>query len=180
MNSLARIDAFAADDERLGLVVVRHPTWDEYDGLGAYLRAAEKQMAWLIGDWVNLGEQVFGEQAAQAYGGPGDCWSEKTLAVYAWVCRSIPPARRRKELQFAHHQIVAALPPDEQDKWLEAAASDPDGIWSTRELSRAIKEANTGVATKLWVLASAKDPQDAEWLVGQLMADGRAAKVVER
>ncbi len=179
MSDLVRLSDAFADNDVLGLVVTRHPTWDEYEGLGAYLRTADKKMAWLIGDWVNLGEQVFGEQAAQALD-PDGPWSEKTLAVYSWVCRSIAPERRRRELDFAHHQIVAALPPADQDKWLESAASDPDGIWSTRELSRAIKEAATGKATKLWVLVSATDPQDAEWLVGKLMSDGRAAKVVER
>lgn len=162
------------------LVLVRQPTFSEWDALGCWLRAAGKSLPWLVGDWMNFGEAIFGEQAAQAYeAAEATGWTLRTLEVYAWVCRMVPPERRRKELSFQHHQIVASLDAQTQTKWLAAAATDPDGPWSTRELKTAIAKAN-GKAPQTWVLVGALDAADAEWLCGKMLGEGRAAKVVSR
>ena len=165
-----------------GLVLQHQPSFEEWEALGCWLKAADKSMAWLIGDWFVLGGAVFGEAMAQALD-PDEArdgqWSQATLEVYGWVCRRIPPERRRADLTFAHNQLVAALEPKEQTAWLERAALDPDGVWSIRELRGAMK-ASAGKPQGFWVLVSAADAQDAEWLTGNMLAAGRNAKVVEK
>lgn len=161
-----------------GLELVRQPSFEEWDALGCWLRAANTSLPWLVGDWANLGSSIFGEQASQGFDvEEATGWTPTTIGVYAWVCKSIPPERRRADLSFAHHQVLAALDGPEQTKWLEAAATDPDGVWSTRELKRAIKTAGDGKPAEVWVVVSAKDAADAEWLVGQMVSQGRTAKV---
>lgn len=168
-----------------GLELVRTPTFDEWDQLGKWLRAADASMAWLIGDWFLMGEAQFGEQASQAFD-VGDAtgatgWTEKTLTVYAWVCKRIPKERRRADLPFGCHQIVAGLEPAQQDALLEAAATDPDGAWSTRELRRAVrKERGKTQPPECWVLVNTKDEIDAAWLCGEMVMSGRSAKIVQR
>lgn len=163
-----------------GLVLQRQPSYEEWDALGVWLSRADKSLAWLVGDWLNYGTAIFGEVAYQHFD-PADStgWQPKTLEVYAWVCRQVAPERRRADLTFAHHQAVAALDPEQQTRWLERAATDPDGAWSVRELKAALKVAS-GELPQVWVLVSALDHADAEWLCGKFLGEGRSAKVVER
>lgn len=170
-------DIIPYDRTPRGLVMFRPPTFSEWIGLLDSLRVEHEAMPWVVGDAVNYGDAMFGEKASQAYDAvEGTGWTPKTLGVYSWVCRRIPPERRRTDLSFAHHQLVAALEPEQQAHWLSQAASDEDGVWSTRELASAIKKAD-GKPTDIWVVVKATDAHDAEWLVGQLEAQGRIAKV---
>lgn len=164
-----------------GLGIVRQPTFEEWAGMGAWLRAADKCMAWYIGDWLLLGESLFGESASQMIdAGELTGWSASTLGVYRWVSASIPPTRRRPELDYGHHQIIAAMPADIQDQLLSAAADGPDGVWSVRKLKAHIRTlAGTGEHT-YWIIVGAKSEEDADDLVEQMLAAGRPAKVSAR
>lgn len=89
-----------------------------------------------IGDAIIFGQKKFGESYSQALN-PDDLGMEmQTIYNYVWVCRAIPPERRRGELSWEHHKLVAAQPPDLQDYWLARAAEEH---MSTRELRDAIR-----------------------------------------
>ncbi|MGB6867160.1 MAG: hypothetical protein WBE11_15855 [Candidatus Aminicenantaceae bacterium] len=60
-------------------------------------------------------------------------YSDRTIKNIAWVCRKVEPSRRRANLSFAHHQVVAPLTPEEQVFWLKE--TERMG-WAVKELRR--------------------------------------------
>jgi len=62
---------------------------------------------WWLGDFINFGEQKFGDQIFQVTDGLGLEYS--TINKILWVTKSIPREYRRPELSFSHHEIVAAI-----------------------------------------------------------------------
>jgi hypothetical protein len=48
----------------------------------------------------------------------------KTLRNIRWVAASIEPARRRGQLSYSHHELIAGLEVGEQEHWLERAEAD--------------------------------------------------------
>lgn len=57
-----------------------------------------------------------------------------TLRDYAWVARK--SSIRIDDLSFAHHRLVAPLPPDDQREWLTLALQNE---WTVAELRRELK-----------------------------------------
>lgn len=97
-------------------------SYERYEALGRWLGAVRDMTAWAIGDWLLFGEGLYGERAAQAVEVTGR--SKSTLTNYARVAGRVAPPRRRVELSWSHHEAVAALPPDEQIKWLSKAVDE--------------------------------------------------------
>ena len=102
---------------------------------GGQLGRLKGAIDWSFGDWLNYGEQHYGEEYAQYIEVLGS-YSNNTLRNWQWVCERIPLSRRVSALRFAHHQAVAALEPVEQDEWLAEAWANG---WSVAELKRQIK-----------------------------------------
>ena len=125
---------------RMGLVIEGHPTYEQWSDYGSMLQAAEGAIHWIIGDWLNYGERVYGETYTQAVEETG--YSQGTLANDKWTCGAVDPWRRCEGLSFAHHAEVASLPPSEQTAWLGQAQ---DGGWTRHEL-RARLRAQRAVA----------------------------------
>lgn len=153
-------------------------SFDDWSGIGVWLEQADKAIQWWIGDWMNYGEERFGEQFAQAIEATG--WAIATIRQYAWVCAKVPPKNRRPDLTFFHHREVADLPVDDQAAWLDKAiAGDNDGAdpWSSDRLRREIKSKAKGGAVKIWVMVAATDQEDAESLCTKFKAEGREAKI---
>lgn len=76
---------------------------------------------------------MFGEEYAQAVEGLG--LSPGTLVNYSYTCRQVARSRRRPELSFAHHRVVAPLSPEGQRAWLGKAA---DNTWTRSQLAEAV------------------------------------------
>jgi len=122
-------------------------TFEEWQGIGRILGVGRRWFAFALGDWLNFGEAIFGEDAAQAVEGfPADRYDiahritgleEGTLRNYSSVCGRVALDRRRVELDFGHHEAVAALEPDEQAHWLQRAV---DEAMPRDELRRSIRE----------------------------------------
>ena len=73
-------------------------------------------MRWALGDWMNAGG-VFKDDAWQAQAIP-------TRTEYWWnesmrVSNCVPPENRHPKLSWYHHQVIAALDPQEQRFLLE-------------------------------------------------------------
>jgi len=85
------------------------------------------------GDYLLFCEAYLSDKASQFF---PEHINKKTLQNAMWVCRAIPPDRRRTELEFTHHSEVAALEPNEQKRYLSLAV---DEGMSCKELRQAIK-----------------------------------------
>ncbi len=77
---------------------------------------------WLVGDTLNYGEDMYGEQFAQVL---ELGLSDQTIQNYRSVCRRVPrEVRRLDALSFSHHEIVGKMEPEEQAYWLNLAAEE--------------------------------------------------------
>lgn len=152
---------------------MKPPTFAEWEGIGVLLTQIEKAAQWWIGDWMLLGESDFSERASQAVGETG--LQVETVKQYAWVAERIPPDRRRPELTFTHHRAVAALPKQEQAKWLSGAI---DKGWSATKLVREIQgEVKTRPADECWLLVRCTNTDDRNELLTSLEATGRTTRI---
>lgn len=110
-------------------------TWDEYVEIGRRLGQVATASRWWIGDWILIGEALFGEAQAQALDATG--LSEEYLLRIVRVAKAFPPSRRRPELSWLCHEVVAGLPEELQDEWLDRAVQEG---WSDRELRRQLRD----------------------------------------
>lgn len=128
------IEAFTATPT--GLIIsngdVPIEIWQAY---GRAVRRVEGSIHWVIGDWLNYGERVYGEKFSQAIGETN--YDRETLRVDSWLASRIESVRRRTNLSWSLHREVGALEPDEQDHWLAIAEKEK---LSTRKLRRAVRE----------------------------------------
>lgn len=154
--------------------------------VGSQLLSVRDSSTWWSGDWLVYGSETYPRRYRDAI--ERTALDYQTLRNYAWVARKFPAPRRRQELSFQHHQEVAALPPDQQDLWLDRSVEHG---WSKAELRRRLRaDAAGGVlpsrgGTRLsveipeerltvWRQAAEKEDKEvADWLVA--VAD-RAAR----
>lgn len=115
--NLARLDFTPEDYEALGFLFGQFHKW------------AESELKWAIGDYLLEGERRYGQEAYQLQEALGI--SEERRRQYVRVAECIPLLRRRPELKWTHHRVVAALEPAEQDEWLEKAIENG---WKSGEL----------------------------------------------
>lgn len=121
--------------------------YESWENLGRCIGFAGNAWQWWAGDWINIGETLFGEQAAQAMDDKASRYDivrrtigkeQQTLLNISSVCRKVARPRRRIELSFGHHSVVAPLDPEEQSEWLRLAV---EGQWSIAELREKIRDA---------------------------------------
>lgn len=133
----------AVDDERAeGRVLVtrvglRFPdglSFDDWEQTGEKLASIASSTCWCLGDWLLYGERMWTDRYLRAVEALG--LDYQTLRNYAWIARRFKPRRRRYSLSFQHHAEVAALPPAEQDRWLEVAEQQS---WSRNRLRVALR-----------------------------------------
>jgi len=105
--------------DKMGLKPIGTPSFDDWLKCGDFLKNANGAVHFWIGDWMNYGERQWGEMYTQAIDETG--YSYGTLANDKWVTSRIEPSRRRESLSFAHHQEIADLMPDDQEKMLSYA-----------------------------------------------------------
>jgi hypothetical protein len=130
MEVLARAGAI----DNLGLVEDKLAgiTYDEWESMGYAFGAANKGQRFAMGDWLIFGEREWsGDRWAQASDATG--LREATLRNYAWVSGAVKRSRRREDLTWTHHEVVASLPPRDQRRWLTRAASVPLSTDALRE-----------------------------------------------
>lgn len=104
-------------------------SYERYEALGVALGRAHRTVTWMIGDWINFGERAYGEKYAQAVEATN--MTPETLMNYASIARKVPRERRRPELPFSVHALVAPLEPRDQTEWLDQAVENE---WTRVEL----------------------------------------------
>ncbi|MEV4104717.1 LmbU family transcriptional regulator [Nonomuraea sp. NPDC049649] len=118
----------------MGLSLPTDLPFDAWRRIGDQLGVINGSSAWWLGDWLVYGEKTFPGRYRLAVSRTR--LSYKTLRNYAWVARNVPMSRRRDTLSLQHHAQVAALPGDEQERWL--ARAEREG-WPQSRLRREIQ-----------------------------------------
>ncbi len=77
---------------------------------------------WWLGDWIRYGNTKFGERYARAAVITG--YDSQSLMNMVWVASRFEFSRRRENLTWSHHEAVAPLEEDEQEKWLGHAIEE--------------------------------------------------------
>ena len=112
-------------------------TREEAIEIGHALGLIGRSVGWWIGDWYVQSHARFGgmkelcEAAELSYA---------SCRAWAVPCRRFPMFRRLNTVSFSHHQIVAPLPPDQQDPLLRWCIEDPDNPRTTQELKTRIQQ----------------------------------------
>src|SRR3972149_11324473 len=123
-----------------GLAINGEPDFETWETVGKQLRYREGAIHWWIGDWLNYGEQRWGEMYAQAI--DEFDFTRGTLRNDKWVAGKILSHVRHDKLTFSHHLEVAPLPSDIQERWLDIA--EQEGL-TPRELRKCIKRNPSGI-----------------------------------
>lgn len=108
--------------------------FEEWERAGVTLGRIGRARRWWIGDWVNHGERAYGEKYTLAIDATG--YEYQTVANCAYVAKAIEPSSRRAGLSWSHHAEVAALDPEERERWLDRA--EHEGL-TRNQLRRALK-----------------------------------------
>ena len=87
---------------------------------GRRLGTTARCSQWWMGDWLRYGTARWGEKYKEASQVTG--YDIQTLKNVVYVASRFDASRRRDNLAWSHHETVASLDPDEQDKWLALAA----------------------------------------------------------
>jgi hypothetical protein len=106
----------------------------EWAAAGRRIGAVGRCVQWLLGDWIAYGNAKFGERYARAAKITG--YDSQTLMNMVYVASSFPISRRRENLSWSHHETLASLDPEEQDHWLEEAATHR---WSVADLRMMVR-----------------------------------------
>lgn len=128
----------------LGVVALCDVPYEIWAAYGQGMQRIHGSMPFILGDWLNYGERVYGETYMQAVEATG--MKAQTLMNYKWVASRVPISLRRENLTWTHHSLVARLPLEEQSLWLDAASKED---WPTAELRSRIKKA-TGETRTEW------------------------------
>jgi len=96
-----------------------HPRWV---AVGRRLGGISRSSQWWLGDWLRYGTAKWGEKYVEASRITG--YDVRSLANMATLAACFEISRRRDNLSWSHHAVVAALHPAEQDRWLDMAAAE--------------------------------------------------------
>ncbi|ONI89171.1 hypothetical protein ALI22I_16845 [Saccharothrix sp. ALI-22-I] len=119
----------------VGLAFPRDVTFESWEQAGQRISRIVSSSAWYLGDWLVFGQDKYTDRYRRAVEAVG--LDYQTLRNYAWISRKFEPSRRRSGLPFQHHAEVAALPPAQQDEWLDRAEREG---WSRTVLRQALRE----------------------------------------
>lgn len=119
----------------MGAIATRSPSFEEWERACLWCHAVERASLFWIADLLAFGEDTWADKYHQAVTATG--YALETLQNLVYVARNVHLSRRRGDLSFGHHQVVAPLSPAEQTEWLARAAIE--GL-SVMALRRAIQE----------------------------------------
>jgi hypothetical protein len=106
---------------RAGWTAEREMSYPEWLRMGRRIGTIGRVSAWWLGDWLRYGEGRFGSRYAAGARVTG--YDAQTLMNMVYVATRFPVSRRREEISWSHHAAVAALRPDEQERWLDRAVA---------------------------------------------------------
>lgn len=94
----------------------------EWSALGRRFGEIGRCSQWWLGDWINYGNERFGERYTRAVKLTG--YDVQSLMNMVYVASRFDISRRRENLSWSHHSALAALDMDSQEYWLGRAIAD--------------------------------------------------------
>lgn len=132
------MDGLVKIDERIlkpiGLQLPDNLNYDDWMNLGNKLRLINNACLWWWGDWINFGEQKYGEKYSQAL--EESDYSYGGLANASYIAREFEFSRRRENIPISFYQEIASLTEEEQDKLLDECE---ENNWKQRDLREAAR-----------------------------------------
>lgn len=110
------------------------PKLQEWQGPLQFALWCQRASPWWIGDMVNRGEDLYGEEFAEVCGGT---LSTEMVSRYASVARRVPAKNRRAALSWSAHAAVARLSHADQRRML--ADAERHG-WNSDQLRRRVRK----------------------------------------
>lgn len=101
---------------------------------GRDIAARVTSTCWEIGDWILEAESKWGERYKEASEITG--LAVGSLRQYAYVARRFDSSNRLDKLPWGHHLLVAAIPEEAAQQWLDLATQEQ---WTHRELQAALQ-----------------------------------------
>lgn len=119
-----------------GLEIADELSFNEWRRLGERLLETSDRALWSLGDW-----RLYGERFTKDYHDALQALDESSrlALVAARVARSFPAERRRGQLTFEMHELVASLEEHEQERWLDEVERQG---WKRRQLQLALGDAS--------------------------------------
>ena len=109
------------------------PPLDLWQGPLQFALWCQRASPWWIGDMINQGEDLFGEEFAEVC---GNTLSTEMVSRYASVARRVPARNRRPSLSWSAHAAVARLPHHEQRRMLVEAERQG---WNSDQLRKKVQ-----------------------------------------
>lgn len=100
--------------------------YEHFEELAVFIGTLKNASSFWLGDLLNAGEDIFGEEYAQVEAALEKKLSKQTIMNVQSICRKVPKSRRRKGVSFSHHAEVAPLQPNDQRRLLKVA--DEEGL----------------------------------------------------
>lgn len=132
----------------------------EWSALGRRFGEIGRCSQWWLGDWINYGNERFGERYTRAVKLTG--YDVQSLMNMVYVASRFEISRRREMLSWSHHSALAALDTDSQDYWLERAIADKLSVADLRVELRGRRRALKAGAS---AGESSREPDGAESVV---------------
>ena len=111
------LGAFKATPTGLQLPKSKVPIerWMEY---GVGIMEVRGALRWCIGDWLNYGEERYGDMYTQGYTLFKE-YEESSVRHMRRVAEAFPLVRRRTGVSWSAHAEIANRPKEEQEQWLD-------------------------------------------------------------
>ncbi|MGB7686720.1 MAG: hypothetical protein WBL45_13165 [Solirubrobacterales bacterium] len=113
----------------------------EWVAAGQNLGAMSRCSQWWLGDWIRYGNTKFGERYSRATAITG--YDAQSLMNMVWVASTFEISRRREMLSWSHHEAVASLDAQQQERWLDLAG---DRRLSVADVRTELRAARKGLA----------------------------------
>jgi hypothetical protein len=130
MNELEKISN-GVQFNKNGLTIKKDLSVEDWLSLGNTLETMQGAIQWWIGDWLNYGEQRYGETYTQAL--DASKYSYETLANIKWVAKSIESSLRSESLSWSHHKEIAPLPKRKQSYFISLAQEERLSVSSLKK-----------------------------------------------
>ena len=133
----------------VGMRFTEELSFEEWKALAASIGQAARSVAFIVGDWLVYGHNLFGTDGFPDRRVPTELYQiavaatgmdATTLQNYAYVSRSVPYSLRSEKLSWEHHRIMARLPEDELPGWIDACVAEENSgrRMSTRRLRKSL------------------------------------------
>ena len=128
----------------LGMQLPPMISYDRAEALAANLGRATDSMQFVVGDFIVQVEALFPEHWTQAVEALG--LDEADRIRMARVAARVPLERRKRQLSWSHHRLVAHLDAEAQEHWLNMAVNENLSTAVLRDRLREQRDKEKGAA----------------------------------